>query len=72
MNQELIDRVLALSSEERKVLADVLLDSLIEHEPPTPEQAAELDRRAALIAADPSRLIPGDVAMAMLRSRHAG
>ena len=71
MTPELIDTVLALSPEDRQVLADVLLDSLVEHDPPTPELIAELDRRTALSEADPSRLIPGDVFMARLRARYA-
>lgn len=72
MTPELLDTVLALSPEDRQHLADILLDSLIEHEPPTPEQIAEVERRAAASAADPSRLIPGDVFMARLRARYGG
>lgn len=71
MTPELLNTVLALSPGDRQHLADVLLDSLVEHEPPTPEQIAEIERRAALSAADPSRLIPGDEFMARLRARHA-
>jgi len=61
-----------LSPEERLALAEALWESvhdLLDEMPVTPELRAELERRAALSDADPSRGIPWEVVRAEARAR---
>ena len=61
-----------LSPEDRLVLAEALWESVyntLDQEPVAPEVRAELERRAALSDADPSRGTPWEVARAAARAR---
>lgn len=61
-----------LSPEDRFALAQALWDSLADHmerQPVSPELRAELERRAALADADPSRGIPWEDVRAAARAR---
>lgn len=62
----------ALSLEDRLTLAQALWDSVYEaldREPISPELRAELERRAALADADPSRGKPWETVRAAARAR---
>lgn len=64
----------ALSPEDRLALAQALWDSVheaLDEAPIAPEVRAELERRAALSDADPSRGIPWEVVRAEARARWA-
>lgn len=62
----------SLSPEDRLVLAEALWESvfnMLDQEPLAPEVRAELERRAALSNADPSRGTPWETARAAARAR---
>jgi len=64
----------ALSTRDRFALAQALWDSVhetLEEEPIAPEVRAELERRAALADADPSRGVPWEAVRAAAKARWA-
>lgn len=66
---ELLDRVMSLGDEQRYELICELMDRLVDDASLlTPEQKAELDRRAAFMDERPEALIPMDEAHRQIKS----
>ena len=71
MTPELRAAVFALPAEERRKLAEELLDSVSDEVPPIPQwQIDELERREAFLLANPDSLLTWEQVEEYVRNRH--